>query len=364
MKSGVNDVTEVIDGRYRGLDIDDEIDESTDIGTVPEEDNITEVEILKRTIEDQATTIAKLQEAAGNDTKKQKRSDGMGDVMNMAMVADSFDKDKKIRELTDKIQLLEFKLRKQKNPNVESLFSDLQRSMDKRMTEMDNKMTEMKDSIQLSIDEKFQQHMETSKRTYASMAATGVEVEVQRVNTEGNKLRSVMAEAKNAEILVQNERQRREKNIIIHGVNENADFSNENKKEMDNTYVAALLLILGVDVNPKFLTRLGKVDANEKCRPLKVIMNSVEDKDQIMARLSNLRTAEQQYRNIIVKDDYTPEERDLVKTWHKKAEEKNKAENTKEWKVRGTPKNGLRLIKIKSNQTQLTQPPSTMDETD
>ena len=77
-----------------------------------------------------------------------------------------------------------------------------------------------------------------------------------------------------------------------------------------------------------------------------------------MSRLSNLKTAEDQYRNISIKDDYTPEERSIIKTWNEKAGELNKAENTTEWKVRGTPKNGLRLVKIKRKQT--VDPPPTL----
>ena len=65
-----------------------------------------------------------------------------------------------------------------------------------------------------------------------------------------------------------------------------------------------------------------------------------------MRRLINMKNAEEQYKAISVKDDYTLEERDLIRHWVKKAEEKNKKENTTEWKVRGTPKNGLRLVKV------------------
>ena len=75
-------------------------------------------------------------------------------------------------------------------------------------------------------------------------------------------------------------------------------------------------------------------------------MNTREDKVLIMSRLINLKNADDQYRRVSVKDDYTLEERELIKKWLKKADEKNKLENTTDWKIRGTPKSGLRLIKI------------------
>ena len=70
-----------------------------------------------------------------------------------------------------------------------------------------------------------------------------------------------------------------------------------------------------------------------------------------MSRLPNLKTAENKYKQISVKDDYTPEERAMIRSMNDKASELNKSENTTEWKIRGTPKNGLRLVKIKARQT-------------
>ena len=91
--------------------------------------------------------------------------------------------------------------------------------------------------------------------------------------------------------------------------------------------------------------RLGKQNDNNK-RPVKVVMNNSADKEGIMSRLGNLKNAEDKYRSLSVRDDYTIEEREQIRDWVKKAGEKNKQENTQEWKVRGTPKNGLRLVRI------------------
>ena len=42
----------------------------------------------------------------------------------------------------------------------------------------------------------------------------------------------------------------------------------------------------------------------------------------------------------------------MIRTINEKAQQINKAEKTHEWKLRGTPKNGLRLILIKSRENQ------------
>ena len=73
-------------------------------------------------------------------------------------------------------------------------------------------------------------------------------------------------------------------------------------------------------------------------------MSNVAEKDSIMARLGSLKNAEDIYRQLSVRDDYTIEERNQIKEWVKKADQKNRDENTQSWEVRGSPKNGLRLL--------------------
>ena len=71
--------------------------------------------LANKTISEQAETITNLKQDLekykasntdeANETKKRKRDD-LGDVMNIAMVADSFEKDEKIKELRDEVSKL------------------------------------------------------------------------------------------------------------------------------------------------------------------------------------------------------------------------------------------------------------------
>lgn len=357
-----------------------------EIAKLSRQANIEEVESLRKTISEQAETIAKLKQdlenreddsgsntGGNNETKKRKRDD-YDEVMNLAMVADSFEKDEKIRELTDEINKLKQDLQKcrtaQNKPSVadkkteiksrilpETPVPNLQTLFDEMNTKMEQQMTQIKEMINTSIDEKIgKQISQPENLTYASKTATGI------LKNDGNELRSFMIEAKNEEIVIEQERQRRERNIVIHGVQENNGLTEDRKKESDQEFVNSLFQILGVSTKPKTTTRLGKTTEANRTRPLKLVMNSIDDKLLIMARLSNLKTAEDKYKRISIKDDYTPEERSVIKAWSDKANELNKNEETTEWKVRGTPKNGLRLVKIKSRQaTELHQVSSGMD---
>ena len=96
------------------------------------------------------------------------------------------------------------------------------------------------------------------------------------------------------------------------------------------------------------MVRLGKQNANKK-RPLKLRMNSEKEKMEIMSRLKFLKNAEEKFKKISITDDYTIAERAQIKEWKEKATIKNNEENQDSgyiWKVRGNPKNGIRLVRF------------------
>ena len=163
-------------------------------------------------------------------------------------------------------------------------------------------------------------------------------------NLEVNNFAAVIKTTKNDDLIEKKERERRSANLIIYGIDEVSDDQN-NVNEHDKKFVHSFLDIIGITTFPKQIVRLGKPNEN-KMRPVKLVMAKSGDKGTIMSRLGNLKNAEEIYRKVSVRDDYTSEERGLRKEWVTKAGKKNKEENTQAWKVRGNPKNGLRLVKI------------------
>jgi hypothetical protein len=75
-------------------------------------------------------------------------------------------------------------------------------------------------------------------------------------------------------------------------------------------------------------------------------MKSADDKEKVMSSLKKLKDADAAYHGLSIRDDYTIEERELIRKFVQDAAKRNETENTTAWKVRGTPKNGLRLVKI------------------
>ena len=160
-----------------------------------------------------------------------------------------------------------------------------------------------------------------------------------------NSFVAVIKTNKNDDLIQERERERRSANVIIYGISEISADNQNIAKGHDEKFVHSLLGTIGVTSLPKHIIRLDKPIA-DKTRPVKLVMTNSRDKDNIISRLVNLKNAEEIYRKASVRDDYTIEEREMIKEWVKKVAQKNNEENTQSWKVRGTPKNGLHLVKI------------------
>ena len=85
----------------------------------------------------------------------------------------------------------------------------------------------------------------------------------------------------------------------------------------------------------------------EGTRPIKVVFKDGHEKYKFMRKLTELKNY-QKYSKISITDDMTKMERELVKEWKKKADERNQTESNYdcEWRVRGSPREGLYLKKI------------------
>ena len=97
--------------------------------------------------------------------------------------------------------------------------------------------------------------------------------------------------------------------------------------------IKSFLHTVGTTSEPESFTRLGKPNERKK-RTLKVVMKTKQEKEEVLANLKLLKGT----------DDYTSHEREQIKSWVKIAAEKSKEDSDKVYKVRGDPKNGLRLV--------------------
>ena len=161
------------------------------------------------------------------------------------------------------------------------------------------------------MEDKLNQVM-TDNKSYAESLSINTQSEGSHVNAgSSGGIREIMLQTKNEELVQERERKLRSANVIIHGVKEDG----ENIKEKDEEYVKEFIGKLGLDLIPESIVRLGKMDSN-KVRPMKLRFKSENDKDNVMARLPNLKNAEDHLKQISVTDDYTVEER--LEKWLKR----------------------------------------------
>ena len=139
-----------------------------------------------------------------------------------------------------------------------------------------------------------------------------------------------------------NQENTRDLNIIIHGIDES--------EIPDDLFIKELFCITEVKTSPVMVHRLGQ-KKEDRSRPIKIVMDTKKHKTEFMSKLWKLRYAGPTHKKARITDDYTLEERVEVKRWVKMAKEKTESdhdEGTMEmdhvWKVRGTPKSGMRLV--------------------
>ena len=160
-------------------------------------------------------------------------------------------------------------------------------------------------------------------------------------NTTTTQISNIKS-SRNAELIEKQEQEKRANNLIIHGV---CEVTGDNSKDHDQNFIKSFLEAIEVDVVPKQILRLGNATPDKK-RPVKLILNNGEEKEKIMSMLTKLKNADPNIRGISVREDYTIEERKLIKTMNDEARKRNADENVTHWKVRGTPKNGLKVVKV------------------
>ena len=212
------------------------------------------------------------------------------------------------------------------------LVSTLTDLFDKKVLQIETKLEKLIESK--LADTKSKNNSATKSDDTESYAAKVLEVP--------KEIRKVIEEAKNDEKVEENEIARRAKNFVIHGAEEFG--RNEDKvKENDKQYVSDVFKKLGVAAKPVSIIRLGRPNESEK-RPLKIVMRTDDEKKKVMSSLGRLKGTAEEFGKISITDDHTAAEREQIKKFSMMAKEKSSKSTDKVFKVRGDPKNGLRLV--------------------
>ena len=138
---------------------------------------------------------------------------------------------------------------------------------------------------------------------------------------------------------------RRELNIIIHGLKEDGKVSQcPVTNELFETLELKHHPTTSVD-------RLG-AKSQDKIRPIRVTMESYERKQEFMSSLWKLKHGPDKFQKISITDDYTQDERREIKRWVEEAKKRTQDEDGYVWKVRGSPRSKIRLVKMRTTESR------------
>ena len=160
-------------------------------------------------------------------------------------------------------------------------------------------------------------------------------------------IHQMVTETRKIDQLEQKDQEYRSKNIIIHQINEEAEETKDDRIVWFNKFAETL----GINVTPKEVIRIGKKSEN-MTRPIKVVLENTDDKEAVLKNLRKLATATLELKRIRVTEDHTKAEREQIKQKVNEAKHLNESEKdaTVFHKLVGSPKNGLRIIKVEKRQ--------------
>ena len=225
-----------------------------------------------------------------------------------------------------------------------NLVAALQKMLDKKVTLIESK-------IEKTIDKKLGEKMEAVASLNEKIekqqeaATTEDKLSYSKIMEVPAEVRKAIQDVKNDEKVEKIEQEKRSKNIIIHGADEIGD-TDEEIVDKDDGYIKDILKQLRVNEEPESITRLGKPN-DSKRRVLKITMKTKEAKSKVMSNLRRLKGTEEEFGKISVTDDFTALEREKLREYSIKAKDQGEKDPTRVFKVRGDPKNGLRIISFK-----------------
>ena len=159
--------------------------------------------------------------------------------------------------------------------------------------------------------------------------------------SDNTDLRAIIMEEKNEQLAAETEKKMRFCNLILHGVKESITVDKNQSKQRDEEFITTFIEDLWLEIKYKSIYRLGREAKKEQSkRPIRVVMYSERGRDRIMMNLKQLK-GQEKYKGVSMTDDHTIKDRNVIQ----ERVEKAKRAKANEWKVRGTPKNGMCLKK-------------------
>ena len=273
--------------------------------------------------------------------KKRKFHKSIEEEIEDVVIANAADKDIEIQNLKNENAMLKKETGKSSRSTnntqaVEDIVENIQ-------VAIKNRFQVLQDSLTATIDEKIKNStVPINGTSFADAVSSGTQ--------NPPDFSKIMMTNRNEQLVEERGKAARAKNLIIHGIEEKDDVQ-------DKSFIKGLLETVGAsDVEPKSFARIGKssetkpdIQASVQRRPVVLNFKSESDKNKVFNNLSKLKGNEA-YARISITEDYTIPERKLIQDMKEQVKAKNCVEPDDFgfiWKLRGTPKNGMQILRFK-----------------
>ena len=285
--------------------------------------------------------IFNLETGQAGTSKKRKCHKSIEEEIDDVVIANAADKDIEITNLKKE----NAKLKKETSTSPRSAINTqaVEDIVENIQVAINNRFQALQDSLTATIDEKI-------KITTAPINGTSFAEAVTSGAQTPPDFRKIMMTNRNEQLVEEKDKSARAKNLIIHGIEEKDDAQDKN-------FIKGLLETIGAnDIEPKSFARIGKsseitpdTQTPLQRRPVVLNFKSENDKNKVFNNLTKLKGNET-YARISITEDYTFHERKLIQEMKEQVKTKNSKEPDDSgfiWKLRGTPKNGLQILRFK-----------------
>ena len=242
-----------------------------------------------------------------------------------------------VQEEQEKVKRLE-KEGSKETKSIEKKIENLKTSFE---ASLNSKIQELENIVNKRIVEVNEKETKNNKETqYSDVARKEITKNFREVLKQENS--RVRNEEKSREIT--------KCNLIIKNI---YDPANEGKTEeeiqvRDKRSIKELMKDLKLeDIEPLHIKRIGKppTPSNRHPRPIKIVLKNEKEKKDILKNVTLLKNTNDM---ICITEDFTWEERSIMKEWFRKANEKNEKEDNEDikWCVRGSPRTKLYLKRL------------------
>ena len=132
------------------------------------------------------------------------------------------------------------------------------------------------------------------------------------------------------------DRQKRQLNLVMFNVTECQSDDVQTRIQYDINRLSELLEELDEDPEIKKVIRIGKKqETNEKPRPLKVTLNTLQSKKRVLQKAKNLKNSNEEWlKEVFIKPDMTPAQREKNRMLWKELQEKNSYNDGNKWRIK------------------------------